>query len=397
MARARLSLRKKIVFTCVVGAVAFVLLEGYYRLRVPHPLQGFLPTIPGFGDLLRMDSLLQYRFRSGLNGVHLAGRSLTQPVEFTVNTNALGLRGPKVHAGHGHFRILVIGDSCTFGVGVNDEETYPARLQGLLNAPDPSGEKFEVLNAGVPGYTAMYGARYLAKRGMALEPGMVIACFGNNCANFTSDHAGVDAKMFRHWPGWTIEDWLLGLRTYACAKRRWIDLQGRWQTPTAAPVAEGERGKLWPRLTEDEFRAQLLEMSDTCAGAGVPLVLMAWPWTFQVDYPLRPKKDTMFRTGLVDRLVRFQAIMAEVAEGRGHVFVDLRPAFRAAKGTRLYLDFTHATREGLNLVARTLHETIVRDVPAVRQRHPRGPPGGTSSPHPPTTRRAVDGLRPGAI
>jgi lysophospholipase L1-like esterase len=44
-------------------------------------------------------------------------------------------------------KILVIGDSVAFGVGLNDEQTIPSQLQQLI------GDQYQVVNAGVGGYS----------------------------------------------------------------------------------------------------------------------------------------------------------------------------------------------------------------------------------------------------
>jgi hypothetical protein len=43
----------------------------------------------------------------------------------------------------------MLGDSVTFGYGVDQTQSFPAELERLLNQ---SG-KYEVINAGVPGYS----------------------------------------------------------------------------------------------------------------------------------------------------------------------------------------------------------------------------------------------------
>ena len=54
----------------------------------------------------------------------------------------------------GTFRIACIGDSITFGFGIDHPaDTYPQRLESLLNSYcGSSSQRFEVLNFGVPGY-----------------------------------------------------------------------------------------------------------------------------------------------------------------------------------------------------------------------------------------------------
>src|SRR5687767_7652500 len=48
----------------------------------------------------------------------------------------------------GEVRILCVGDSHTYGVGVSPDESYPSQLERLLRA---RGVHARVVNAGVPG------------------------------------------------------------------------------------------------------------------------------------------------------------------------------------------------------------------------------------------------------
>ena len=67
--------------------------------------------------------------------------------DVTAHINNFGFRGPDITNEKlpGQKRIFLIGDSFTFGVGANDDETIPYFLQQKL---DPSGEKIEVVNLG---------------------------------------------------------------------------------------------------------------------------------------------------------------------------------------------------------------------------------------------------------
>lgn len=71
-----------------------------------------------------------------------------------VTTNSLGLRGPEPGPRTEKFRIAVLGDSHTFGSGLRDEETLPARLESELNAVT-GGDRFEVINAGSPAHNTV--------------------------------------------------------------------------------------------------------------------------------------------------------------------------------------------------------------------------------------------------
>jgi hypothetical protein len=77
------------------------------------------------------------------------------------------------------FRIIVLGDSFTFGHGVSDDETYPNQLEILLNQPTQS-VKYEVLNFAVDDYNAQQEFALLRTKGFAYNPDMIVIGFYYN-------------------------------------------------------------------------------------------------------------------------------------------------------------------------------------------------------------------------
>lgn len=82
----------------------------------------------------------------------------------TVRTDEHGFRRPgaavEAARGPGERRVVALGDSLTFGWGVAEDDTWPARLETLLRERCP-GSPATVLNAGVGNSnTAMQRARY---------------------------------------------------------------------------------------------------------------------------------------------------------------------------------------------------------------------------------------------
>ena len=72
----------------------------------------------------------------------------------------------------GTFRIMTYGDSNTDGP---DEGGWPARLQAVLNqVGGPLGLRFEVLNAGVTGYSSYQGLRQLRSCAVPLQAFVLI-------------------------------------------------------------------------------------------------------------------------------------------------------------------------------------------------------------------------------
>jgi hypothetical protein len=110
------------------------------------------------------------------------------PTEFSVirgRVSSQGLRedyiGPKPT---GEFRILLLGDSYTFGGTVEVDDTIGGRLQSLLSEKYPQ-RRFRVINAGVGG-TGPWQQRVLLERiGFGLEPDVVLHQLfsGNDVAN----------------------------------------------------------------------------------------------------------------------------------------------------------------------------------------------------------------------
>lgn len=73
-------------------------------------------------------------------------------------------------------RIIVLGDSWSFGIWVDTVQNYTEILEELLNKnPLCSGvKKIEVINLGVPGYDIQYEVERYKKRGIKYQPDLVI-------------------------------------------------------------------------------------------------------------------------------------------------------------------------------------------------------------------------------
>ncbi len=93
-----------------------------------------------------------------------------------LGSNRLGYRGAEVAVPKpsGVFRIVIVGDSTVYGLGVRTDETLSAQLERVLR--DEYGyERVEVVNAGVSGYNSWNSVVNLAFRVPELEPDLIIA------------------------------------------------------------------------------------------------------------------------------------------------------------------------------------------------------------------------------
>jgi len=97
------------------------------------------------------------------------------------STNGHGFRGEPVNAEKpaGVRRIVMLGDSITFGNSVAWNQTFSYELQRMLN--ERAGRrKFEVLNLGVSGYNTGQELATLRELGLAFSPDLIIL---NVCLN----------------------------------------------------------------------------------------------------------------------------------------------------------------------------------------------------------------------
>jgi lysophospholipase L1-like esterase len=110
----------------------------------------------------------------------------------TYHINSLGLRGPDFDTEKRGYRILALGNSCTFGWGVPYEQCWTANLQQLLNE-STLDTPVEVINAGIPGYTS-YQGKILFEKLSHLNPDMVLVTYGWN-DHWRAGHEISDAEQ----------------------------------------------------------------------------------------------------------------------------------------------------------------------------------------------------------
>ena len=71
--------------------------------------------------------------------------------------------------------ILAIGDSNTYGAGVERNETYPSQLEQKLKS---NGYNIHVINSGINGNTSKHGVQRLQNDLVQYQPHLVILLFG---------------------------------------------------------------------------------------------------------------------------------------------------------------------------------------------------------------------------
>jgi hypothetical protein len=101
--------------------------------------------------------------------------------------------------GPGVFRILVAGDSFTFGKGVAFDDSYPKRLERALNYfGDPGRTVYQVLNAGVSQRSTPEELELARSRAEIFNPDLIILGYCLNDAEDWQDPGGIQALRARY-------------------------------------------------------------------------------------------------------------------------------------------------------------------------------------------------------
>ncbi|MCH7989239.1 MAG: hypothetical protein IID46_08825 [Planctomycetes bacterium] len=284
--------------------------------------------LPALNEVMEFDRDLFWRLKSDLDRFPVSGFNVDFEIDFQVTTHS-HFRSQPIRQKKDRFRIVTIGDSCTFGVGVDDNQTWPA--QKMISQ---RGHEVEVINAGVPGYTAFQGKRFLEKTGMALDPDLIVCCFGFNDGDTWASRSDFETSRSLRWiRGNSL---MIHSRLYFSLQKV---LQHDWAGEVGIDIAER------PRLTPREFYTTLREIGQLCDERNTRLVLLVWPSASQVAYR-------------VAQLVPYQQFTVQLGQNEGIPVVNLLPAF-FAQPEQLFVDHIHANTAGCRVTAAALCDVVV--------------------------------------
>lgn len=162
----------------VSTAVACAVAEVAIRTFAPQPL--------GLRFYSREGILLHYP------GARI--REIRPDFESVVSIDSDGLRDREYPPGkpEGGFRILVLGDSYTDGIQVNDDEVWPKQVEALLARA--GSRRVELVNAAVAGSGTGDELRYLEVYGPRWQADLVLLAF--YCGNDLRDNLSDDKVSF---------------------------------------------------------------------------------------------------------------------------------------------------------------------------------------------------------
>ncbi|MHC4470754.1 MAG: SGNH/GDSL hydrolase family protein [Planctomycetota bacterium] len=240
-------------------------------------------------------------------------------------------------------RILCLGDSCTYGLGVAIADVWPtvlAREHG-----------HDVINAGTPGYTTYQALRLFEDRCRDLEQDVIVLEFG--------------ANDVLPW-GTPQGDGFYGLSDRERAKhsrylfRRRHSRLLEWIESLSLPAPKDLRGVIpadaGPRVPIEEFRENLLLLASRAPRS----VLLVWSLRRQLslDRDLGPITGTMQGFPFT-RFVAYQEVMRGLQSPERAV-LDVGKVFLESghDPVSLFHDSIHPSKLGHRVLAKALHEVL---------------------------------------
>lgn len=283
-------------------------------------------------------------------------------LNYQVSIDSLGYRGidfPREKP-PGEWRIFMAGDSFTFGDYVNDNETLPSFVERRLRSRCSDGQ-IRVINAGLGGSTIV-GQKELIRRGLSLNPDLVILTFSENDIDdvragplYSRLRRNREAKsrfpisVAYRWGGNTAL-WHLLLK--ARAKFRALDKQGREPEPQMTEPDDGQQARPQrPYMTpaHRRYAQELQNLSGLLARYGIEFRLLLFPSHHSLQ---EPDADLTWVEGM--------------ATGSGLTVYNLRQVLRDSDHavTELFLlpEDGHPSPLGYDIAARFVAEELAAGV-----------------------------------
>lgn len=157
--------------------------------REAFAAEGFLGR---YYEIYEWDRWRFYRLRPDREVSFLdlfAPRQAREASRWVVRTSKQGYRTPPFESKPApeRRRVVALGDSSTFGWGVDAAEAYPARLDEALDRREGGRDAWEVLNLGVPGYSTFQGRVMLEREALPLAPDVITWSYLSNDGAMTGE------------------------------------------------------------------------------------------------------------------------------------------------------------------------------------------------------------------
>ena len=334
--RARLG---NLILALVSTMLGFAVLETGLRVAYGHPPRFLEPQVKHRPE--------PYGYKA------LPHQQAVFTLDKPVRTNAYGFRDGEwnLTKPRGTVRVLVIGDSFTFGNNNFAEDIYPNVLENMLR--ERFGNRVEVLNTSAQGWDLDNEVAFWRHEGIRYDPDIVVIGFFLNDLlrpRELQPELAADGRVENRPEGfrWIPHRVIQVLKRSALITylrdvvRGLIERRRDFVGDAVANMVDVQRE---PRI--EQGRRLLGEIAASCNRAGITLVIAAIPPVNLFHYPRRP-------VGVVEEIRRF-------ADDQGVAFVDLAEPFWAEADPTAHYGYpwdNHFIGSGHRLAARALYPAV---------------------------------------
>jgi lysophospholipase L1-like esterase len=280
---------------------------------------------------------------------------LAKGVTFHFSSNSDGFRGREFTPKRpGVIRVVCVGDSSTFGWGVDDEYTYPRLLEARLTKL--MGLEVEVFNLGIPGFTSRHGLGVLRHYALPLDADFFVFSFGANDPRQVLRPVDEVLAEDEGWRG-TLRYTALRFKTFQLLRKITFALND----PT---TRYDERPTLVSSVTDEQYMRNLTTMVRLARQHNAQSVLMSvCSAQDQVDAMRRVAQAN--RVPMVDARARLMARFDDLKAHRLYpdevrYYENLYGLAAMEAKWQLYItsDGCHPNRAGMSVIADGLAEAI---------------------------------------
>lgn len=345
--------RKEIILFAIVSVVSLAALEGVAKLVWQTPMGGWYGYPPG---LYEGHEKMGYVFKPNFKGYF--PNPPFQNIAIEINSKGLRDIEHEYQKKGGTTRILGLGDSITFGSGVEFEDTYLRVLEKKLNE---NGHPVEIIKTGVNSYDFDHQYAYYQEEGYKYEPNTVIlGLFLNDISEITPELIEKQKKEIEDLQKKEAQGIYLENPSFFDRIKTICTLCDIAHTTIYSVSKKNEReyynlayfnNTLKKRWTEKwpNFQKKLLKLNKELSQKGVKLFIVIFPQTEQFAHSYG--------------LTKFpQEQLKKMGETYNISVFDLLPYLDKPEYQTLYLvgDGIHPNKAGHALVADILFEELLK-------------------------------------
>jgi lysophospholipase L1-like esterase len=317
----------------------------------------------------------------------------------TIKINSLGFRDDEItiNKPKNTKRIIILGDSFTFGMGVDQKEVFTEVLENLLNEANEKTQSqsqeinqgkqatyYEVINAGSIGYTLDNEYLLLKEKGLALDPDIVIIAFfvGNDVTEFRrhkwiTGTNGLPVKLIdtEHYVDEEHRLRYKGEKEPVSYFWHFVSTRFKILQKKLGLYKSDEPTLTWPVFLDEndphgdkrlpkfwgEIEVILKNLKKELDEKNIQLIVLAIPMDVQTNKKYWGKYSEMYFDDEAYRLARPQAKLKEICDKYKIDLIDLLPYFKEAD-TKDWLYFEkidpHWTKQGHEFAAKIIKQYI---------------------------------------